>query len=252
MMGLTPGASGATSVVKPILVKAGRVLDVKSGQYLLNQGILIEGGIIRQIGALVSVLLAAPKDAIVVDLSHTTLLPGLIDCHAHLLDAMDPAINGANELTLTITKFAPTKRVLLGAAMAREDLEGGFTTIRVLGHSGIEGVACFAITWGAACMPALHACTWNIGSRCLFSSCGQLGKSSDVHSPGRQTQMAFIRRHAKSACLRHPTGLQDQLDSHLRMKRVKRFGDLLLSLRGAAFLRVICRANPLKLYLPIQ
>jgi len=34
---------------------------------------------------------------------------------------------------------SPSKRVLMGAQMAREDLESGFTTIRNLGHSGIDG-----------------------------------------------------------------------------------------------------------------
>ncbi|MBZ5552116.1 MAG: amidohydrolase family protein [Acidobacteriia bacterium] len=139
MVGLTLGEANPASVVKSALVKAGRVLDVKSGQYLLNQGILIEGGIIRKIGALDTFLGGVPDNTVVIDLSHATILPGLIDCHAHLLDAMDPTINGADELTLTITKFAPTKRVLLGAAMAREELEGGFTTVRVVGHSGIDG-----------------------------------------------------------------------------------------------------------------
>jgi imidazolonepropionase-like amidohydrolase len=34
---------------------------------------------------------------------------------------------------------SPSKRVLLGAQLAREDLESGFTTVRNLGHSGIDG-----------------------------------------------------------------------------------------------------------------
>ena len=34
---------------------------------------------------------------------------------------------------------SPTKRVLLGAQLAREDLESGFTTVRNLGHSGVDG-----------------------------------------------------------------------------------------------------------------
>ena len=34
---------------------------------------------------------------------------------------------------------SPTKRVLLGAQSAREDLESGFTAVRNLGHSGIDG-----------------------------------------------------------------------------------------------------------------
>ncbi|MBZ5537604.1 MAG: amidohydrolase family protein [Acidobacteriia bacterium] len=139
MVSSTAGESDATTRVKPTLVRVGRILDVKSGQYLFNQAILIEGGIVRKIGPIDTFQSGGSENPVVIDLSNATILPGLIDCHAHLLDAMDPTINGADELTLTITKFAPTKRVLLGAAMAREDLEGGFTTVRVLGHSGIDG-----------------------------------------------------------------------------------------------------------------
>ena len=35
--------------------------------------------------------------------------------------------------------MSPSARVLLGAQLAREDLESGFTTVRNLGHSGIDG-----------------------------------------------------------------------------------------------------------------
>src|SRR5262249_58512982 len=41
-------------------------------------------------------------------------------------------------LLLAIT-MSPSARVLLGAQLAREDLESGFTTVRNLGHSGIDG-----------------------------------------------------------------------------------------------------------------
>ena len=34
---------------------------------------------------------------------------------------------------------SPTKRALMGAQLAREDLESGITTVRNLGHSGIDG-----------------------------------------------------------------------------------------------------------------
>jgi imidazolonepropionase-like amidohydrolase len=37
--------------------------------------------------------------------------------------------------------MSPTRRALLGARLAREDLEAGFTTARVVGHSGIDGDA---------------------------------------------------------------------------------------------------------------
>jgi imidazolonepropionase-like amidohydrolase len=130
---------GAPAAARVTLIRAGRVLDVKAGRYLADQGILVEGGRIKQLGAFAAVRAAAPGDVVLIDLGKATVLPGLIDCHAHLLAAMDPSINGADELILTIAKYSPAKRVLLGAAMAREDLAAGFTAARVVGHSGIDG-----------------------------------------------------------------------------------------------------------------
>ena len=124
---------------RPMLIRASRVLDVRAGAYRAAQGIWIEDGRIRQIGAFDDVRAAAPKDIAVVDLGRAAVLPGLIDCHAHLLDAMDPGSSPADNLILTLAKEAPTKRALRGAAMARQMLDAGFTTVRNVGHSGIEG-----------------------------------------------------------------------------------------------------------------
>ena len=123
----------------PMLIKAGRMLDVRAGTYRTNQGIWIEGGRIRQVGAFDEVRAAAPKDVALVDLGQKAVLPGLIDVHTHLLDAMDPGDAPADSLILTLTKESPTKRALLGAAMAREILDGGFTAVRNVGHSGVDG-----------------------------------------------------------------------------------------------------------------
>jgi len=120
------------------LIKAGRLLDVRAGKYLSGQAVLVAGGKIKEVGALSQVQSHAPTGVTVIDLSHETLLPGLIDCHAHLLDEMPPRL-GSEALLITIAGMSPSERVLLGAHMAREDLEGGFTTVRVVGHSGIDG-----------------------------------------------------------------------------------------------------------------
>jgi len=121
------------------LVKAGRLLDTADGSYRTNQGILIDGGIIQQVGPYDAVRTAAPKSAALIDLGGLTVLPGLIDCHAHLLTALPDKMNGADGLILTIAKLTPSKRALLGAQMAKEDLEAGFTIVRNVGHSGIDG-----------------------------------------------------------------------------------------------------------------
>jgi len=123
------------------LVKTTRLLDVKSGRYLTDQGILIRDGIIRQVGPFDEVRSAAPGNAAALDLSGLTILPGLIDCHTHLLIAAPEKMNGADALILTIAKLSPMKRALLGAQLAREDLEAGFTIVRNVGHSGIDGDA---------------------------------------------------------------------------------------------------------------
>ena len=121
------------------LIHAGRILDVKSGAYLIDQGVLIENERIKAVGPWAQIRRGAPQDIAVTDLSQATVLPGLIDCHAHILDAMDVGKRPGDNIVPTVTGVAPSKRALLGAAMAREDLEAGFTTIRNVGHSGIEG-----------------------------------------------------------------------------------------------------------------
>src|SRR5207237_3663518 len=73
---------------------------------------------------------------------------GLLDGHARWLGApIGPAGGGWSRhyngaflpgLLLAIVE-SPSKRVFLGEQMAREDLESGITTVRNLGHSGIDG-----------------------------------------------------------------------------------------------------------------
>jgi imidazolonepropionase-like amidohydrolase len=123
----------------PTLVRAGRLLDVRAGVLLEARGILIEDGKIREVGPFEQVASRAPKDAIRIDLSARTVLPGLIDAHAHLLDAMSYRLRGWENLLVTVAGMSPGKRALLGASNARETLLAGITTVRNVGHSGVNG-----------------------------------------------------------------------------------------------------------------
>src|SRR5215510_165156 len=138
----------AQSPAPATLVKAGRLLDPRTGNVLSPAVVLIEDDKIKEVGAPAHVQANVPAGVKTIDLGNATLLPGLIDSHTHLLvDPIAPAeverarhYNGAfaPDLLLAIVE-SPSKRVLLGEQMAREDLESGITTVRNLGHSGIDG-----------------------------------------------------------------------------------------------------------------
>ena len=130
------------------LVKAGRLVDPRSGSVISPAAVLIENGKIKEVGPASPMQTHAAGDVKTIDVGSATLLPGLIDSHTHLfLDIIVPPeleqqrhSNGlfAPGMLLAVIE-SPSKRVLMGAQSAREDLESGFTTVRNLGHSGIDG-----------------------------------------------------------------------------------------------------------------
>jgi imidazolonepropionase-like amidohydrolase len=158
----------AQSAAPVTLVKAGRLLDPRTGNILAPAGVLIESSKINEFGAPAQVQAKAPTGVKTIDLGSATLLSGLIDGHTHLLlDVIVPPeaeysrrYNGdfVPDLLLAIVE-SPSKRALLGTQMAREDLESGFTTVRNLGHSGIDGNAALrdAINAGRVSGPRIQA-----------------------------------------------------------------------------------------------
>ena len=138
----------AQSPAHVTVVKAGRLLDPRTGNVLSPAAVLIENGKIKEVGAPSQVQASAPAGAKTIDLGTATLLPGLIDSHTHLLISVvsQPEAERARrynggfvtDLLLAIVE-PPSKRALLGAQNAREYLDSGITTVRNLGHSGIDG-----------------------------------------------------------------------------------------------------------------
>jgi imidazolonepropionase-like amidohydrolase len=137
----------AQSPAQMTLVKAARLLDPRTGNVLSPAAVLIEDGKIKEVGPPSRVQANAPAGVKIIDLGNATLLPGLIDGHTHLLlNVIVPAEAEMPRygifqpgLLLAVAAKSPSERVLLGAQMAREELESGFTTVRNLGHSGIDG-----------------------------------------------------------------------------------------------------------------
>jgi len=130
------------------LLKSGRLLDPRSGNVLSPAAVLVENGKIKEVGSPPQLQNHVSGDVKTIDLGGATLLPGLIDGHTHLfLDIIAPPkleidrhSNGffAPGMLLAIVE-SPSKRALIAAQLAREDLESGITTVRNLGHSGIDG-----------------------------------------------------------------------------------------------------------------
>src|SRR5215469_13521564 len=118
-----------------ILLRAGRMLDVRAGRYVENAGILIDGDRIKEFGPVADVQSHAPKGATVIDLGSATLLPGLVDCHTHLMARIP---QGADGYILNLATKSQAFRALEGAADSRATLEAGFTTVRDVENEGSE------------------------------------------------------------------------------------------------------------------
>jgi imidazolonepropionase-like amidohydrolase len=114
---------------KTVVIRAGHMLDVKTGRTLSHQTILIQGDKIASVGSDTPV----PAGAQVIDLSGATVLPGLIDAHTHITM---PTNFGYSVLAISVPREA-----LIGARNARVTLEAGFTTIRNVGATGFSDVA---------------------------------------------------------------------------------------------------------------
>jgi imidazolonepropionase-like amidohydrolase len=107
-------------------IRAGTLIDGKSDTPRHDQIILIRGNRIDSISDAATTKI--PAGAAVVDLSHATVLPGLIDSHTHIfLQGEDPAEGGYDA---NILKYPLAMRAARATVSARRALEQGFTTLR--------------------------------------------------------------------------------------------------------------------------
>jgi imidazolonepropionase-like amidohydrolase len=125
--GPTPcvGSDGGVHQCAPspqgIAVRAGRLLDPKTGQTLKSQVVLISGDRITETGPEGKVKI--PAGTQLIDLTRATVLPGLIDAHTHMFNNRGP--KGTTESSM-----------LIAVQNAQADLRAGFTTARDMSSHG--------------------------------------------------------------------------------------------------------------------
>jgi len=112
-----------------IAVRAGRLFDGKSDKLLTNQVVLIRGDRIVDSGPPDRV--AIPPDAQIIDLSQATVLPGLIDCHTHIMDQ-------GTKYEENLVKLSPEFKTIRAVVNAKKALEYGYTTLRDVKNQGAE------------------------------------------------------------------------------------------------------------------
>ena len=124
------------------LIKAGKLFNSETGAFQTGMVILVSRNSIDTVKAEKDVTAAEKEKYKLIDLSAYTVLPGLIDCHTHLL-YKESIWQGNNEPSLdmarTLTLDGDAYRALYGAARAKAYLEEGITTVQDLGNSGQFG-----------------------------------------------------------------------------------------------------------------
>lgn len=122
LLGTLATGQAAAPADRWIAVRAGRLFD-GTEKLATNQVILIRGDRIVKVGP--AERIQVPPDAEIVDLTHATVLPGLIDAHTHVFG------NGP-DFDNQILRDSYQYRTLTALANAQRDLMVGFTTLRDL------------------------------------------------------------------------------------------------------------------------
>ena len=108
------------------VIKAGRLIDGQSAEMRRNVNIIIQGNKITALGENAAV----PKDAVLIDLSDKTVLPGFIDAHTHIM------LDGGDDYGANLYKNSMPFRAIQAVANVRRVLWNGFTALRDVESEG--------------------------------------------------------------------------------------------------------------------
>jgi len=112
-------------------IKTTRLLDVRTGKILVDQTILIDGNKIVRVASSSDLGQPATDSLRIIDLAGLTVLPGLMDCHAHVLGNLKDLSPAAP------LRMSSPQGVLWGVHNLQVWLNHGFTTLRDAGESDL-------------------------------------------------------------------------------------------------------------------
>jgi len=118
-----------TLFAQKTILHCGQLIDVRQLKMLPEMSVVIEGNKITAVDK--GYTAGGPADK-VINLTHETVLPGLIDCHTHLEDQLAP-----NAQMKQFTQN-PADIAFNASVYARTTLLAGFTTVRDLGGTGVN------------------------------------------------------------------------------------------------------------------
>jgi imidazolonepropionase-like amidohydrolase len=117
--------------VLQVVVHAGRLIDGTSTTVRERVSVLTSGDRISD----VQNGFVRPTGAQIIDLSRSTVMPGLIDSHTHITG------EGTADAIVRAVTFGPVDAAVRSTVYARRTLDAGFTTIRNVGAEGGADVA---------------------------------------------------------------------------------------------------------------
>jgi len=120
-VGSDGGVQQCAPAARTMAIRAGRLFDSKTGRILSKQVVLIEGERIAAIGPESEIRI--PAGAQVIDLSQSTVLPGLIDAHTHMFNNPKPGVSRETSTLIAIHNL-------------QADLRAGFTAARDMSSHG--------------------------------------------------------------------------------------------------------------------
>ncbi|MEM7751406.1 MAG: amidohydrolase family protein, partial [Pseudomonadota bacterium] len=146
-----------------VIFRNARVLDGSGPEAITDQDVLVEDGVITDVtGNRLST-----SGANVIDLAGKTLMPGLIDCHVHVIATIANIAMNA-QLPNTLVSLRASK--IMHAMLMR-----GFTTVRDIGGADI-GLK-MAVEEGTIVGPRLIIC-----GKALSQTCGHCDFRGPYHN----------------------------------------------------------------------